>query len=177
LGVSKGSLYYRPVSEDKGTLQIMDELDLQYLKTPFYGSRRMTAHLQRSGFCLNRKKVQRLMHKMGMEAIYPKPNLSKSCPLHKKYPYLLRGVKITKVNQVWSTDITYIRLQVGFVYLVAILDWYSRYVLSWRLSNSLDALFCLDCLEESFTKGKPLIFNTDQGIVDSKNRLVTCSTE
>ncbi|TDE63192.1 MAG: IS3 family transposase [Candidatus Scalindua sp. AMX11] len=133
------------------------------MKTPFFGSRKMSVELRKSGYIVNRKRVQRLMRLMGISAIYPKRSLSQSNKAHKIYPYLLKDVKIDAPNFVWSTDITYIQLRVGFLYLVAIIDWYSRYVLSWRLSNTLDVSFCLEALEEALDKGTPVIFNSDQG--------------
>jgi len=142
---------------------LMKVIDKQYTATPFYGVPRMTAWLKREGYEVNRKRIRRLMRVMGIEAIYPKPNLSKSLNEHKKYPYLLKGVSIEYPDQVWSTDITYIRLEHGFVYLVAIIDWHSRYVLSWELSNTLDKEFCLKALEDALRHSKPCIFNTDQG--------------
>jgi putative transposase len=138
-------------------------LDEQYTRAPFYGSPRMTAWLRSQGQAINHKRVERLMRIMGIEALYPKPRLSQSCPSSRVYPYLLRGVEIKRVNQVWSTDITYLRLRQGFLYLVAILDWFSRYVLSWRVSNSLDTSFCLEALDEALSRGRPEIFNSDQG--------------
>lgn len=142
----------------------MRKLDELYTKTPFYGARRMTAVLKQQGEMVNVKRVRRLLRLMGLEAIYPKPNTSKADKDNeRRYPYLLRDVTIDKLNQVWSTDITYIRLAKGFIYLVAVMDWHSRYVLSWRISNSLDVSFCLEALEESFQYGQPDIFNTDQG--------------
>ncbi len=142
-------------------LQLLDE---EYTRHPFYGSRRMTKYLCGLGHKINRKRVQRLMKTLGLVGMAPGPNTSKAHPQHKLYPYLLRGVDITQPNQVWSTDITYIRLPRGFVYLVAIIDWYSRRVLSWRISNTMDTSFCIDCLEEAIKiYGVPEIFNTDQG--------------
>jgi len=143
----------------------MDLIDRQYLLTPFYGTRRMGAILGRKGYFVNRKRIQRLMKLMGIEAIYPKKNLSRRRHDHKVYPYLLRGLEIARPNQVWSTDITYIRLESGFVYLVAIIDWFSRYVLSWELSNTLMTDFCIEALNCAFKKDNrtPEIFNTDQG--------------
>ena len=138
-------------------------IDQQYLKTPFYGSRRMTAWLRNHGHQVNRKRVRRLMQLIGLEAIYRRPNTSKPNPGHKVYPYLLRGLEINRVNQVWATDITYIPMARGFLYLVAIMDWHSRYVLAWRLSNTLEVDFCVAALEEALSKGRPQIFNTDQG--------------
>jgi putative transposase len=138
-------------------------LDAQYTATPFYGTRRMTAWLRSQGYAVNRKRVIRLMQQMGIEAIYTKPQLSQPGVGHKIYPYLLRGVKIERVNHVWSADITYIRLQQGFIYLVAVIDWWSRYVLSWAVSVTLDGYFCLEALERALRWGRPEIFNTDQG--------------
>ena len=163
LGISRSSVYSHPREVDEYELELMSLLDRQYLATPFYGSRRMTAWLKIQGYPVNRKRVQRLMRLMGIEAIYRRPNTSKPSPQHKVYPYLLRGIEISKVNQVWASDITYIPMARGFMYLVVIMDWYSRYVLSWRLSNTLDADFCVDALEEALGKGRPQIFNTDQG--------------
>jgi len=142
----------------------MRKIDRQYTKTPFYGSRKITEWLRRKeGYDVNRKRVQRLMRLMGIEAIYQKPHTSASNKEHKIYPYLLKNFPIVRPNQVWATDITYLALQGGFVYLVAILDWFSRYVLSWQLSNSLDRAFCLEALDAALAQGKPDIFNTDQG--------------
>jgi putative transposase len=141
----------------------MHRIDEIFTESPFYGSRKILAGLQREDFIVGRERVQSLMRKMGLRAIYPKPNLSKKHPEHKIYPYLLANVNIVRPNQVWSTDITYIRLRPGFLYLVAIMDWYSRYVLSWRVSNSLDVSFCLEALEDALEQECPDIFNTDQG--------------
>ena len=148
---------------DPYTLSLMDLIDTQHTKTPFYGSRRLMAWLNQQNHQINRKRVQRLMRLMRIEAIYPKPKLTKRNAEHKVYPYLLRGVNIEKNDHVWSTDITYIRIGNGFVYLTAVIDWYSRYVLSWRLSNSLENTFCVEVLEEALSISKPEIFNTDQG--------------
>ena len=141
----------------------MKMIDHQYLVTPFYGARKIAVWLKSQNYSINRKRVRRLMRIMGLKAIYRRPRTSKPAPGHKIYPYLLGGRKITRPNQVWAADITYIPMARGFLYLVAIIDWYSRYVLSWRLSNTLDASFCVDALEEALRKGKPEIFNTDQG--------------
>lgn len=149
--------------ESEENLLVMRLIDEQYTRTPFYGSPRLTAWLRSQGHRINHKRVERLMRVMGIEAIYPKPRLSQSNPGHRVYPYLLRGVEISRVNQVWSTDITYLQLRQGFLYLVAILDWFSRYVLSWRVSNSLDTSFCLEALDEALSRGRPEIFNSDQG--------------
>lgn len=163
LGLSRSGYYYEPCPESEENLELMRLLDEQYLDTPYYGIRRMQWFLGQKGYQVNHKKVARLLRLMGLEAVYPKPNLSKADPAHKIYPYLLRGVKIERVDQVWSTDITYIPMAKGFMYLVAVMDWYSRFVLSWQLGNSLEVDFCLDALEESFRYGQPQIFNSDQG--------------
>jgi putative transposase len=147
-------------------------IDEQYLATPFFGSRRMTVWLKKAGHVVNRKRVQRLMHLMDLEAIYPKPRLSLANKEHRKFQYLLRGLCVNRVNQVWSTDITYVPMPRGFMYLVAVIDWHSRYVLSWRLSNSLESSFCMEALEAALELGCPEIFNTDQG-VQFTNRLFT----
>ena len=164
LGISRSSVYASPRETDDYDLELMSLMDRQYLVRPYYGSRRMTVWLNTQGHAVNRKRVQRLMRLMGIEAIYRRPNTSKPSPQHKVYPYLLRNLEISKVNQVWASDITYIPMARGFMYLVVIMDWYSRYVLSWRLSNTLDADFCVDALEEALSKGRPQIFNTDQSL-------------
>jgi len=165
-GVSRATVYAQKI------LRPVDEFDLlhswlideEYTRHPFYGTRRMVVFLSTVGHLVNRKRVQRLMREMGLAGMAPGPNTSRQHPEHKVYPYLLRGVPIVRPNQVWSTDITYIRLAHGFVYLVAIIDWYSRRVLSWRISNSMEAVFCVDCLEDALRMhGKPEIFNSDQG--------------
>jgi putative transposase len=163
LGLKRSTAYYQAREERAVHLVLKHRLDELYTAWPFYGTRRMTAYLQQEGHAVNRKRVQRLMREMGLEAIYPKRSLSQPMPGHRIYPYLLRDCTIARPNQVWSTDITYIRLSQGFLYLVAIMDWYSRYVLSWRLSNSLDSRFCLESLDQSLEQTKPEIFNTDQG--------------
>lgn len=165
-GVCRATLYARqkpkaPAPEDDIIKRLIDE---EYTRSPFYGSRKMVAYLARCGHVVNRKRVQRLMREMGLAGMAPGPNTSQAHPQHKVYPYLLRGVAVVKPNQVWSTDITYIRLARGFAYLVAVIDWYSRKVLSWRISNSMEAALCVDCLEEALRHhGKPEVFNTDQG--------------
>ena len=138
-------------------------IDQQFLETPFYGSRRMTACLERSGEQVNRKRVRRLMELMGLEALHPKPRTTTAAPDARAYPYLLRDRVLTHADEVWSSDITYVPMKRGFMYLTAVIDWYSRYVLSWRLSNSLEGRFCLEALDEALTMGRPEIFNTDQG--------------
>ena len=163
LGVSRSTVYYQPVGASLEELELMKLIDRQYLERPFYGSRRMAAWLRGRGYGINRKRVRRLMGGMGLKAIYRRPRTSMPGTGHKVYPYLLRGMKITRPNQVWAADITYIPMARGFLYLVAIMDWYSRYVLSWRLSNTMTADFCLDALEEALSQGTPDIFNTDQG--------------
>lgn len=149
---------------DESELLLCGLIDQEYTRRPFYGSRRMVVFLKKAGHEVNRKRVQRLMRQMGLAGMAPGPNTSRPHPEHRIYPYLLRGVAVVRPNQVWSTDITYIRLERGFAYLVAIIDWYSRKVLSWRLSNSMDAAFCVDCLEEALeAHGRPEVFNSDQG--------------
>lgn len=163
LSLPRSTLYYDPYVNNTQNLAVMHALDEIYTMYPCYGTRRMVVMLKSQGYHVGRDLVRSLMKIMGIEAIYAKPNLSKRHPGHKAYPYLLRGVKIERVNQVWSTDITYIRMQSGFLYLTAVIDWFSRYVLAWRLSNSLDGCFCREALLEALEKGKPDIFNTDQG--------------
>jgi putative transposase len=164
VGISRSSVYRRPVSADAEELALMALIDRQYLARPFYGSRRMTAWLRTQGHPVNRKRVQRLMRLMGLEAIYQGPRTSRPAPEHRIYPYLLRGLAITRPNQVWCSDITYIPMACGFLYLVVVMDWFSRRVLAWRLSNTMDAGFCVEALEEALERfGAPEIFNTDQG--------------
>ena len=165
-GVSRATIYaqQKPKEVDESDLLLSHLIDEEYTRHPFYGSRRMVVFFKNKGHIVNRKRVQRLMRQMGLAGMAPGPNTSRSHPEHKVYPYLLRGVPIVRPNQVWSTDITYIRLAHGFAYLVAIIDWYSRRVLSWRISNSMETVFCVDCLEETLrTHDKPEIFNSDQG--------------
>ncbi len=164
LGLNRSSYYYQPASESAENLALMVLIDREYTAHPFLGSRGMRDWLRREGHRVNRKRLQRLMRLMGLEAVYPKPRLSLRGAGHQVYPYLLRNVAIERVNQVWSTDITYIPLPKGFMYLTAVMDWYSRYVLSWRLSNTLDGAFCLEALEEALSRGCPEVFNTDQGV-------------
>jgi len=163
LGLPRSSWYYQPVVPSVTTQELLDRLDEQYTRTPFYGSRRMTAWLRSEGYPVNRKRVRRLLQLLGLETIYPKPKTSTPAPGHRIYPYLLRGLPITYADQVWSSDITYIRLAQGWLYLVAILDWYSRYVVAWEVSNSLDSAFCVAALERALAQTQPGIFNTDQG--------------
>lgn len=164
LELSRSSHYYEPVPVSAGDLQLMRLIDEIHLKYPFYGSRRLRDELRDKGYDIGRDHVRTLMRKMGLEALYQKPRLSDPHPEHKIYPYLLRGMEITAANQVWATDITYIPMAKGFCYLVAIMDWASRRVLSWRLSNTLDSSFCVEALEEAIRRfGTPDIFNTDQG--------------
>ena len=163
LDISRSSLYYRRNGTSPEDLAVMKAIDQQFLVTPFYGSRRMTVWLSRQGYSLSRKRVQRLMRSMGLTAVYRRPRTSQPGPGHKVYPYLLGGMEITRPNRVWAADITYIPMVRGFLYLVAIMDWHSRYVVAWSLSNTLDANFCVEALEEALSKGKPEVFNTDQG--------------
>ncbi len=163
LGISRSGLYYQPIEISEEDLILMKLIDRQYLVTPFYGARKIAAWLKGQNYSVNRKRVRRLMQIMGLKAIYRRPRTSKPAPGHKIYPYLLGGLKITRPNQVWAADITYIPMARGFLYLVAIIDVYSRYVLSWRLSNTLEVGFCVEALKEALRKGRPDIFNTDQG--------------
>jgi putative transposase len=163
LDVNRSSLYYQPQSTDDLTLQLMRLVDEEYTRHPFYGTRKMLAHLRALGHNVNRKRVQRLYVQMGLEAVYPKPNLSRRNQEHKIFPYLLRGLSIERNNQVWSADITYIRMKQGFVYLIAIIDWFSRYVLDWQISPTLEADFCIETLSRSLEGSSCEIFNTDQG--------------
>lgn len=163
LELSRSSWYYEPVAVDPYELHLMERIDEQYTATPFYGVRRMTAWLRQQGELVNHKRVARIMRQMGIQAIYPKPRTTLAGDNARRYPYLLRGLCIDRPDLVWSTDITYIRLANGFVYLVAVMDWYSRYVLSWQLSNTMDVHFCLVALEEALQVSQPRIFNSDQG--------------
>ena len=162
--ISRSSYYYTPSGESEFNLELMGEIDRQFLETPFYGSRQMARHLRRQGYAVGRTRVRRLMRIMGLRAIYQKPRTSTPNTHHQVYPYLLRGLPITRANQVWCADITYIPMHRGFMYLVAVMDWHTRAVLSWRLSNTIDSSFCVEALEEALSRyGKPEIFNTDQG--------------
>lgn len=164
LSISRSHLYYQSKPESPLNLALMQLIDEQFLRTPYYGNRQMMRHLQRLGYCIGRKRVRRLMQLMSLQAVYQAPKTSLPHPEHKIYPYLLRDLKIIGSNQVWCTDITYIPIKRGFMYLIAIMDWYSRKVLSWRLSNTLDVDFCCEALNEAIGKyGIPEIFNTDQG--------------
>lgn len=163
VGLNRSSWYYKPCGVSEQDLAIMHLIDQQYTRAPFYGFRRMKIWLGEQGQLVNHKRIRRLMRLMGIEAIYPKPKLSQRNDEHKVYPYLLRGLSIDRPNQVWATDITYIRMRRGFVYLVAIMDWFSRYVLSWSVSVTMDVYFCLEALEKALAAGRPEIFNTDQG--------------
>jgi putative transposase len=163
LGLPRSTHYYRPAPETPANLEVMRWIDAQYLETPYYGSRRMTAALHTEGWHVNRKRVQRLMRLMGLEGLQPKRTTTKLAPGHRLFPYLLRNTAISHPDQVWSADITYVPLRDGFVYLTAVIDWFSRYVLSWQLSNRLEGSFCLEALDAALAHGQPEIFNTDQG--------------
>jgi len=164
LNITRSSMYYKSRRKKALDLKLMRLIDEQYLKTPCWGTRSMRNHLRRLGYKVNRKRVQRLMRLMGLEAIYPKPKTSKPHPEHKVYPYLLRNKTIDHADQVWTADITYIPMALGFMYLVAVMDWYSRKVLSWSISNTLDSEFCIEAVSEAIGRyGTPEIFNTDQG--------------
>jgi len=164
LGLNRSTAYYRPHGEDSMNLELQGIIDAQYTARPFYGVVRMTEHLRRAGWHVNEKRVRRLMREMGLVALYPKRRLSGRNKSHKVYPYLLRGLHVARSDHVWASDVTYIRLRGGFVYLTAVMDWYSRYVLSWELSNTLDASFCVDALARALSVSQPEIFNTDQGL-------------
>ena len=163
LGLNRSTLYYEPVPWNEDDLRLMNEIDVLFTKRPSLGVRQMMWRLRDRGFPVGRKRVRTLMRHMGLFPVFPKKNTSKRNPEHPVYPYLLRDVPITRVNQVWSMDITYIRLGKGFAYLMAVMDWHSRYVIAWRLSNTLTADFCVECLKEALQYGKPEVFNTDQG--------------
>jgi putative transposase len=163
LGLSRSTYYLRPAVESAEDLRLMRLIDEQYLKTPFYGSRRMTVFLGRRGELVNRKRIQRLMRLMGLEGLHPRPRTTVAAADTRAYPYLLRDRELTRIDEVWSSDITYVPMRRGFMYLTAVIDWYSRYVLSWRLSNTLEGRFCLEALDEALRRGHPEIFNTDQG--------------
>jgi putative transposase len=164
LDLSRATFYYQPATESALNLELMRRIDVEYTATPFYGWPRMTARLQQLGYAVNHKRVQRLMQRMGLQAVYPKPCTTRSAAQHQVYPYLLRGVDIVQPNQVWSADITYVPLTGGFMYLVAVIDWFSRYVVAWQLSNTLDGHFCVQALQQALQRGQPEIFNTDQGV-------------
>lgn len=163
VGLNRSTLYYEPAPETPESLRLMRLIDEQYTRCPFYGSRRIVKWLVGQGHEVNRKRVRRLLRVMGLEAIYPKPKLSAGRG-HKVYPYLLRDVAVERANQVWSADITYLPLPSGFMYLAATIDWFSRYVVAWRLSNTLDGAFCQEMLEDALSRGTPEVFNTDQGV-------------
>ena len=163
IGLNRSTFYLSPATESQANLRLMRLIDEQYLKTPFYGSRRMTAWLRRSGEVVNRKRVGRLMALMGLEGLHPRPRTSVAEPGVRAYPYLLRDRALTRIDEVWSSDITYVPMRRGYMYLTAVIDWYSRYALSWRLSNTLEVRFCLEALDEALSRGRPEIFNTDQG--------------
>ena len=181
VGLPRSTYYYQAQGESAENLHLMRLLDHLYTATPYYGVRRMTAWLRSQGYAVNHKRVARLMHTMGIEAIYPKPRTSQAHPTHRVYPYLLRGVPITRVNHVWSTDITYIRLHGGCIYLVAVMDWFSRYVLSWAVSITMDGGFCLEALDQALEVAQPEIFNSDQGAqftsLDFTERLVAAGIQ
>lgn len=164
LAVSRSSVYYEPIAPDEDELALMRRIDALHLECPFYGSRKIARELRAAGGAINRKRVQRLMRLMGLEALVPKPKTSEPHPEHVCFPYLLKGLEISRANQVWAADITYVPMRRGFLYLIAIMDWYSRRVMAWRVSATLDASFCVEALEEALARcGRPDIFNTDQG--------------
>ncbi len=164
LNISRTGLYYKAVGESELNMELIRLIDQQYLDTPWYGSRQMTRHLRRQGYCVGRKRIRRLMRNMGLVALVPGPHTSRRNKAHAVFPYLLRNLVVTRANQVWCADVTYIPLAHGFLYLVAIMDWHTRHVLAWRLSTTQDTSFCLEALEDALEKyGRPEIFNTDQG--------------
>lgn len=163
-GISRSHCFYEPVSESPKNLLLMRAIDERYMEHPEFGSPRMTDWVNKQGYCVNQKRIARLMKLMGIQAITPGPHTSKPAKGHKIYPYLLRNIEINRVRQVWSTDITYVPMQNGYLYLTAVIDWYSRFILSWELSNSMESTFCVSALKEAITRfGVPEIFNTDQG--------------
>ena len=165
VGLNRATFYWQPCGESPVNQALMQLIDKEYTRAPFYGYRKLTARLNNQhGYAVNHKRVTRLMRKMGLQAVYPRPRTSIPDKQHKKYPYLLRGLDIKRPNQVWSADITYVPMPHGFMYLVAIMDWYSRFVVTWQLSNTLDSAFCLDALRWALRQGQPEIFNTDQGV-------------
>lgn len=164
IGLNRSTLYYSPATETQFNLELMRRIDQQYTQTPFYGWPRMTAQLRRDGYEVNSKRVRRLMQRMGLQAIYPKPRTTQRAAASTIYPYLLKDLEIVRPNQVWSADITYLPMIGGFMYLVAILDWFSRYVLAWQVSNTLEGYFCVKTLEQALDTERPEIFNTDQGV-------------
>ncbi len=173
--LARSSYYYTPMAtESEENLKLMRKIDELYLQRPFYGYRRMTGWLEEHGWQVNEKRVLRLMRLMGLQAVLPGPHTSRRHPQHPVYPYLLRGLKIQAPNEVWCSDITYIPMKRGFLYLVAVMDWFSRYVLAWELSNSLETAFCLDALERSLDRGSPEIFNTDQGSQFTSEEFTGC---
>lgn len=163
LDMGRSSYYYQPIGESSDNLQYMRIIDEQYLRTPYYGYRKMAAWMNRQGYEVNEKRIKRLMRIMHLQGAVPGPHTSKQHPHHKVYPYLLKGMKIDHPNLVWSTDFTYIPMPCGYMYLAAVIDWHSRFILSWTLSNTMDYIFCLDALMDSLEHGEPVIFNTDQG--------------
>lgn len=174
IGLNRATYYYMPGTESAYNLALMRVIDEKYTETPVYGWPRMTEYVRRKGYLVNHKRVQRLMNLMGLQAIYPKRRPQKGIFEHKIYPYLLRGLQISHPNQVWSTDITYIPIQQGFMYLVAIIDWFSRYVIAWELSNTLDGGFCLEALQRALKGGQPEVFNTDQGVQFTARAFTSC---
>lgn len=174
VGLARSTFYYVAEAEDELNLELMRLLDEQYTRTPFYGSPKMTHWLRAQGHVVNHKRVARLMRAMGLAAIVPRRSLSQGAKEHRKYPYLLGGMKIERPNQVWASDITYIRMAHGFLYLVAVIDWFSRYVLAWQLSNSMDSLFCVAALKSALRQGRPEIFNTDQGVQFTSEDFTSC---
>ena len=174
LGLPRSTFYYEPSGQDDLNLLLMRLIDEQYTQTPFYGSPKMTQWLRREGWTVNHKRVERLMREMGLQAALPRRSLSLGRKEHRKWPYLLGGMKIERPNQVWCSDITYVRMARGFAYLVAVMDWFSRYVLSWEISGSLDSAFCVQALKRALGRGRPEVFNTDQGSQFTSEEFTGC---
>jgi putative transposase len=173
LGLSRSTLYFKPGQESEINLHLMRLIDEQYLQTPFYGWPRMTAHLRRQGYWVNHKRVRRLMSKMGIQAIYAKKHMSQADIEHSIYPYLLRDLTIARPDQVWCADMTYVPMAQGFMYLVVIMDWFSRCVISWEISKTPDSRFCVSCLDEALDSARPEIMNTDRGATFTANRFIS----
>ena len=177
LCLNRSTYYYKTRKDDNHNIHLMNLIDEEYTRHPFYGVRRMKVMLERKGHKVNHKRIRRLSRKMGIEAIYPKPRLTKPSPEHRKYPYLLKGLNIGRPDQVWCSDITYIKTKYGFVYLTAIMDWFSRYILSFEVSTTLDKEFCIKALKKALSSSKPVIFNSDQGVQFTNEEFINCLKE
>lgn len=174
IGLPRSTYYYQPIGECSLNIELMHRIDEEYMRHPYYGSRRIRACLHRQGYAVNRKRIQRLMRQMGIVAIYPKPRLTQALKEHQKFPYLLRDIVIEHPDQVWCTDMTYIRMVRGFVYLVAIMDWYSRYVISWAVSTTMETTCCCEALDKALQRAIPTIFNSDQGSQFTSREFIGC---